>query len=192
MITLVTAATDEPVSLADAKKHLNYDDTADDVYIRGLIAAARAHAEMFTRLKFINATYDWSMPAWPTFPMRLTEWPLAPLSSVTSIKYVDGDGTTQTWAASNYVVQTGLKPGVIELAFNVTLPTTRSQPNAVTVRYVAGYGDIDDVPADARLAMLMLLGHWYENREAVVIGTITAEVPKAVDALLWGIRVGEV
>jgi uncharacterized phage protein (predicted DNA packaging) len=38
---------------------------------------------------------------------------------------------------------------------------------------------------DVRQAVLLLVGHWYANREAVVIGTITAEVPLAVDRLLW-------
>jgi len=35
-----------------------------------------------------------------------------------------------------------------------------------------------------RAAMLLLIAHWYENREAVVVGTITSELPMAVDALL--------
>ena len=192
MITLVTASTDEPVSLADAKAHVGQDDTMDDVYIRGLIGAARAHSEMFTRRKWINATYDWNLPAFPPFPILLNEWPLAPLSSIVSIKYVDDAGDTQTWAASNYVVQTGLSPGVIELAFNVTVPTTRGQPNAVTIQKVMGYGGVDDVPADARHAMLMLIAHWYETREAVVIGATVTEVPMAEDTLLWGLKVGAV
>ncbi|KPW88773.1 MULTISPECIES: head-tail connector protein [Pseudomonas syringae group] len=38
---------------------------------------------------------------------------------------------------------------------------------------------------DIRQAVLLLVGHWYANREAVVIGTITSEVPLAVDRLLW-------
>jgi uncharacterized phage protein (predicted DNA packaging) len=38
---------------------------------------------------------------------------------------------------------------------------------------------------DVQQAVLLLVGHWYANREAVVIGTITAEVPLAVDRLLW-------
>ncbi|KPX09496.1 hypothetical protein ALO75_200090 [Pseudomonas syringae pv. coryli] len=38
---------------------------------------------------------------------------------------------------------------------------------------------------DVQQAVLLLVGHWYANREAVVIGTITAEVPLAVERLLW-------
>lgn len=191
MVTLVTASTDEPVSLADATDHLNYDDTADHMYIRSLIAAARGYSEMFTRRKWINATYDWSFRAFPTGPIRLNEWPLAPLSSVTSITYIDETGTSQTWAASDYVVQTGLAPGEIQLAYNESYPTTRNQPNAVTVRQVMGYGAVEDVPDMARHAMLMLLAHWYEHRESVTDGTLS-EVPQAVEALLYGLKVGEV
>lgn len=38
---------------------------------------------------------------------------------------------------------------------------------------------------DVEHAILLLVGHWYANREAVVIGTIASDVPLAVDRLLW-------
>jgi len=36
---------------------------------------------------------------------------------------------------------------------------------------------------------LLLVGHWYSNREAVNIGNITSEVPLAVEALLQPYRI---
>ncbi|QBF27457.1 phage gp6-like head-tail connector protein [Pseudomonas tructae] len=38
---------------------------------------------------------------------------------------------------------------------------------------------------DVEQAILLLVGHWYANREAVVIGTISTAVPLAVERLLW-------
>jgi len=38
---------------------------------------------------------------------------------------------------------------------------------------------------DVEQAILLLVGHWYANREAVVVGVAPAEVPLAVDRLLW-------
>ncbi|RTR01943.1 head-tail connector protein [Halomonas nitroreducens] len=37
---------------------------------------------------------------------------------------------------------------------------------------------------DLTTAMLLLVGHWYENRESVVLGTIASDLPMAVDALI--------
>ena len=34
-------------------------------------------------------------------------------------------------------------------------------------------------------AMLLLIGHWYANREAVNVGNITSELPLGVEALLF-------
>ncbi|MGG3796531.1 head-tail connector protein [Pseudomonas paraversuta] len=38
---------------------------------------------------------------------------------------------------------------------------------------------------DVEQAVLLLVGHWYANREAVVTGATPATVPLAVDRLLW-------
>jgi uncharacterized phiE125 gp8 family phage protein len=59
----------------------------------------------------------------------------------------------------------------------------------VTVRFVAGYGaNPGDVPEPLRQAMLLLIGHYYENREAVAAGTLT-ELPFAVASLVFPFRV---
>ncbi len=46
----------------------------------------------------------------------------------------------------------------------------------------------DKVPKRMAQAMLMLVAHWFANREAVVTGTITTQVPLAVEALLFTCR----
>lgn len=45
-----------------------------------------------------------------------------------------------------------------------------------------------DFPASFKTALLLLLGHSYNSREAVVVGTITAELPLGVDSMLWSSR----
>lgn len=42
---------------------------------------------------------------------------------------------------------------------------------------------------DITTAMLLLIAHWYAHREAVVVGTITSEVPMAVASLLQPYRI---
>jgi len=38
---------------------------------------------------------------------------------------------------------------------------------------------------DVEQAILLLVGHWYSNREAVVVGGAPSAVPLAVERLLW-------
>lgn len=49
---------------------------------------------------------------------------------------------------------------------------------------------VDDEPDEAVInaAMLLLVGHWFANREAVVVGTQKAEMPMAVSYLLMPIK----
>lgn len=42
---------------------------------------------------------------------------------------------------------------------------------------------------DVRTAMLLLIGHWFANREAVSVGVNASEVPLAVEALLQPHRI---
>ncbi len=48
------------------------------------------------------------------------------------------------------------------------------------------YATQGEIPTqdDITTAMLLLIGHWYANRESVVVGTITSELPMAVEALI--------
>ncbi|MFZ1874881.1 MAG: head-tail connector protein [Chania sp.] len=56
----------------------------------------------------------------------------------------------------------------------------------------AGYeGDEDALllGEDVKAAMLLLVGHWYANREAVNIGNVTSSIPFAVESLLQPYRI---
>jgi uncharacterized phiE125 gp8 family phage protein len=80
---------------------------------------------------------------------------------------------------------------VIRPQWNSTWPSTRGAENDVVITYWAGYGeDVRSVPAPARHALLMLVGSWYANREAVVQGSLNP-VPMAVDHLLGTINWGQ-
>ncbi|MBB4126224.1 hypothetical protein GGR77_001514 [Xanthomonas translucens] len=60
MLRLVTAAAEEPVTLADAKKHLVVLHDADDTLIAAFITAAREVVEQQTGYALATATYDWT------------------------------------------------------------------------------------------------------------------------------------
>ena len=72
----------------------------------------------------------------------------------------------------------------IERAYEQSWPSVRDQPQAITVRAVMGYASASAVPYPLKQAMKLLIGHWYENREAVVVGQVPMEVPLAAEALI--------
>ena len=188
-LTLTTAPTVEPVLLDEAKAHMRIapDDHDDDAYITAAIVAAREFVEAHTSRALITQTWTWKLDDFP--PCDQFRVPKAPLSSITSIAYVDTAGDSQTWAASNYAVDAPsgprAQPGTISLVYEKTYPTVRGQRNAVTVVFVAGYGAAGtSVPNVCRQAMLLLIGEMYERREEGLIGASVAEVPLSVSRLL--------
>jgi hypothetical protein len=206
-ITTVTAATEEPLLLQEAKDHCRVDGTEQDGVIAGLITAAREYVETFTRRQLLSATLRLRLDAFPSVcwprdrrddgyrvhegvqfvrPVPQILVPRPPLISVSSITYVDGNGTTQTLSAAAYKVDTDSEPGRITPAYGYSWPTTRAEINAIAITYVAGYATRTAVPASIKQAMLLLIGHWYENREAV--GQVGGTVAMAVESLLWSQR----
>ena len=64
--------------------------------------------------------------------------------------------------------------------------------NPIEVQFICGYGDsASNVPKMIRQAMLMMIAHWWENREAFVVQKQVGdliEVPKSVISLLYSHR----
>jgi len=175
-----TAPTTEPVTTAEAKAHLRVTFTDDDTYIDGLVASARAWCETYTGRQFVTATWTWKLDEFPS----VFSVPRPSLVSVTSIVYIDENGASQTLATSVYDVDTTSKPGRVALAYNQTWPDIRGDIDSVSVVFVAGYGAESSVPDAIKSAILLLVGHWYANREDVVIGTIAGQLPNGAKALL--------
>jgi len=179
----------EPLTLEDARAHIRaYSDvTAEDSLIESLITAARAYAENFTNRVLLTQTWDLVLDA---FPAGILELPQAPLQSIDSVLYIDSDGAEQTLAASAYKVDAVTDPGRVAPAYGALWPMTRAEPNAVTIRFVAGYGDAAAaVPMPIKQAMLLMVGHLYQNREAVQAEGDFYRLPLGVEALLSPYRV---
>ena len=188
---LKTAPTTEPISLAEAKLHLKVDTdlTADDNLITALITAARQMAENYTGLALINQTWEYATDQFTDSQIPLRP---APLSSIASITYKDSANVTQTLSSSVYEANTYEMPGKVMLKYNQVWPTTLLIENSILITFVAGYGTASSsVPAAIRAAILLIIGHLYEHRENVVIGTISSELPQGAEYLLNPYRVIE-
>lgn len=183
-LVLVTAPTVEPVTLTEAKSHLRVTVSDEDAYITSLVSAARGIAESFLNRALLDQTWDWQLAG---FRPSL-EVPHAPLQSVTYIKYIDGNGTLQTLATSEYAVVDVLStsgPGRIVPAYGKSWPAVRGLPNDVTVRFLAGYGAATSaVPDPIKWAVLLILAELYARRESALVGAPIVSVPYSAEALM--------
>lgn len=186
----------EPLTLAEVKDHLRITDSDSDAMLTFYLGVARRYAEAFTRRMFVQRTFVETFDRF-TSTIQLSR---VPLVSITSIQYIDTDGNLQSvtnGSPQTYVVDTATEPGRVYLDYGQTWPNTRNQADAVTVTYVAGHAtgtssplDYSLIPQEARLAILLLIGHWYENRDATSELTIK-DVPLAWKHLLHPIRMLE-
>jgi len=163
--------------------------TTSDPELLSWITAARQYCETFTHRALVSQTWDLAQDVFPNGFESL--WiPKPPLVSVTSVSYVDQPGVTQTWSASLYTVDAPAGPwarqGRIVPTYLQIYPVTRAIENAVTVRFVAGYGAAASVPAPIKVAMKLLIGHWWVNREAGALVRASADIlPFGVVELLY-------
>jgi uncharacterized phiE125 gp8 family phage protein len=182
--TRTTAPAVSPLSLADVRLHLRIDHTDEDPVLQAYIDAAAGYLEGPNGIldrALVTQSWQQQYPAF-TDPLALPLG-LQPVQSVTSINYYDADSATQLLDAALYRLVANAEGGpVIERATDDAWPGTALRDDAVTVVFVAGDEPLA-LAAPIRQAMLLLIGHWYAQRETAAVGSY-AEVPYAVTALL--------
>jgi uncharacterized phiE125 gp8 family phage protein len=180
-----TAPSVEPLSLTEAKLYLKVDHTEDNTIITALIKAAREMAEHYTLRSFITTVWD---AAFDEFP-DVIELYGCPVNSITSITYYSDAGVLTTLSSTVYLLDSISTPARVSLASGQSWPATDERKAGIVVRYSSGYGATSAyVPETIRTALLLIVGHLYENRQDVVTGTV-AKLPHGSEYLLDKYRV---
>ena len=195
-LTVVTAPPVEPVTLAEAKAFARIDSDDDDDIVDELIAMATEQIQQATGRCFVETAFDLTLRDWPNGD-GLIRLPRSPVLEVVHVKYLDAAGDEQTLvedATDGYYVDLAAEPCTIEPVGS--WPSVDDHPAAVTVRFRSGYqgaGSPTDyteaIPKRAKVAIMTLVAHFYEQREPVVVGTSAMPIPAHVDRLLAGLKV---
>ncbi len=196
-LTRQTAPAVEPVTLAEAKAHLRVDTSDDDNYIGTLITAAREWCEQYLDRTLVHTQWVMRFDKFPDSGIEPVELPRPPMvmsgtATAVTVTFTQEAGPTSTYSTAEYRVDRNATPGAILPIYGSTWTPHRQDDNAISVTWWAGYGASgSSVPAAIRHAILMLVGHWYESRQAVIAtGAVPQEVPYGVQSLLdsqrWG------
>lgn len=178
------------ITLERARAHLGIDweqsadqDALVGAYLAGAVAAVERRAQTLLTERAVEQRIDRLVDRRGRSAVRLA-W--APVVSVEGIDYFDADGVEQTLSVSGseFRLVAGI-PGLLLPPLDAAWPSFPAEPGAARIRYTAGYGgaELGDAPGDLVAAVLMMVGHLYHNREAVVTGAAATEVPMGVAAL---------
>jgi uncharacterized phiE125 gp8 family phage protein len=159
-LRLVTPPSELPVSLSEAKAYLNIDGAENDALISLMIGAATAELDGYSgRLGRALMPQTWDLVL-DCFPLAAIQVPLVPLMAVASVSYIDANGSTQTFPAERYEVDT--LRGWLAPRGPDAWPTVRLGSNAVQVRFQAGYQD--GAPSPIKLAILLMVERMWNMR----------------------------
>ena len=164
--------------LAIAKKHCRVDSDDEDELLELYIMAALNKVESYTgrAISERDKTFFFS-----NFGDCL-EFPVSPVSAIVTIIYTDPDGDVQTLDAADFrLIAERVYPQAGQ-----TFPDIQ-YPSEIAVTATIGDAEAEGVEAMEQ-AQLLLIGHYYENREAVVVGSTPNTVPMAVKHLLDDFR----
>lgn len=169
--SIITPASLKALTVQEVKDYLRVDSSDEDTLIGVLIDAATQIGEhylgRFLLTTVIEEFYDF-FPVYKTGvnPFRgdknIVYLSRGPVQSITHVKYIDGNGDEQTVSASDYNTDLVSEPARImpEEGWQATKDTV----NAVIVRYTCGHTQASDVPANIKVALLLIIGEMYEKR----------------------------
>lgn len=181
----------EPVSVQRAKHNSNIADSekAFDSFLGDCIQAARDYIERQLGCNICEAAYTLTISEFPaSYGIAIPVWPV---QSVESITYKDTSGATQTVTLGDIVQPLNDERYTIYLNDWAAFPAAKSTPNAITIAFTAGWATQAAIPPAIARASLMLVSHWFENRESVLVGATSKDLEFAVNALLEAVRPGE-
>jgi uncharacterized phiE125 gp8 family phage protein len=177
-----------PLSVDAAKRQLriDLDNTSQDTEVAEFVASAHRKIENDLGFPIMRQTRRTSLYG---FPCGLLWLGGGADLEVVSVKYYDQAGVQQTVPPADYIVDAVSRPAYLMTAPSKSWPSTQTRPGAVEIEWQAGWQNPSDVPESILHAMKLLIGHWDQNREAVVVGSISSTLDLAVDELLQPHRV---
>lgn len=164
-LATITPPAEEPVAIGHARLHLRIDHTEEDELLQEWIATARQLTESHTGRRWMEQELRLTLADFYPDDCDVIRLPVEPVTAIDAVKYYAADGTLTTLATSGYQSWLEHHPPLVAPAPQVTWPTTQTgRLGAVQVEFTAGYASVGDVPGQAKAAILLCLGHWYEHR----------------------------
>jgi uncharacterized phiE125 gp8 family phage protein len=152
----------EPVSTAEAKRHLRVESAAEDGAITSFIVAARVLVEAACGRALIHRRVVETRMDWPVDALGRVALSLGPLAILHEARSVPNTG------AATPIVGAAVEPGADPALISGVAQAIGPQ-RTLAIEYTAGYGAAaTDVPTALRQAVLMAVAALYAGRQGEV------------------------
>jgi uncharacterized phiE125 gp8 family phage protein len=170
------------VTLEEVKGHLRVEHNDEDAYITSLIKVATEYCENFTGRVIKQKTVEVILD---TFPSKVLKLPITPILEVNKVYYTNLNGRDVYIDSSDYMIILETEPPIV-IHKDRWPKDVIDIPGKVRVEAKVGY---ELIPHSIKQAVLLLCGHFYENREAVNKKGKLNELPFSISALLYPYKV---
>lgn len=181
---LVTGPATEPLTYAEVKAFLRLNDDSEQTFVTTLITIARQIVEGQTWRPLISQSWALQFDK-SELTLFISNINKAPIISIDTVSYYDTDNVLQTLSPTLYETDIYGNPARFRLK---SIPSVYDRMGALIVNFVCGYTNAAAVPQAIKQAMLLIIGHLYENRSDVLTGTQINEMPLASRYLLEPFR----
>jgi len=175
----------EPITVEEAKQQARITHDQEDGLLQSYIRTAREAAEDYLNRGLFTQTWKLVLDRFAEviyLPM------VAPLQSVSTVKYYDENGTLQTLSNTVYTVDTVSRPGRITRGVNQTWPVLQADrlSGSVEITYVVGWTTQALIPERIKQGIRHYVTYLELDREGLEPGGDGAR--KAAEAC-WSDRV---
>lgn len=177
------------ISTVDRVRHNSrISDKYDDQWIVDALASATDYCERALECCVARSNWRLTLDHFPASngPIAIPLWPI---HQITAIAYTNVNGANTSSNVIDIVQPVGLGRYLLQPKFGINWPEAQS-PNGVRIEFSAGFEDLAAVPSTIQRAALMLISHWYENREAVLIGQTSKEIELGFSSMVEMVRPG--
>lgn len=182
-LVLIAEPAAEPLSLEEVRQHLRIPEEEDDGLLLAYLMAARRYFEDHDNRRLCTQTWELRLQHFPA--SGIIEIPLRPLQVINSVKYINASGVETTVADTEYQVDAdSFMPRLAPAPGKLWPLPLFGIFNPISINFDVGYDDVEGgIPQHLKQALLLLIGHFYENREDTTV-TVLTSIPKGYDALI--------
>jgi len=195
IVSLTNSATDY-ISLSEAKAHLRVTHSSDDSYINSLIIASLEAASHYVGFSIQEAVVKYGFSELAGQPAMVNPLNGSPLLignylrvpsrviSLDHLYYVNENNTLVEFDASDYIDSPDI---FADFGLNVyvnSLPTSLTDDNTKYIAEVTEGFTPETFPEVVKIACMLMIAQYYDNRQNIIVGTISSDMPFGANHLL--------